>query len=230
MKTVFDSKTLEYMYRYLIKFVGTYRVKPELYGENSDFPRTNKGTIDPTFEDLYIPCRRRIIKHTYIGNDILCICFYDKVKTANNIFNLIKEKYPKIEIELDNSTSDGYIYFDAKDIKKIATIVNPKTSGKSIDPFSNKNLPKVKYKIPSKDLNELYEITKNLTKQETMHFFKETNSKFISGVRTLNGEKFNAKEEYKKSRMSSKEFIHSVGLWDKYLSYVKKHLKTWSKD
>ena len=130
--------------------------------------------------------------------------------------------YCKIEKEICGS--DGFIYFNSKDIKKIATIVKPKTSGAKIDPFSNKNLPKIEYKIPSKDLSELYTLTKDLSKIETMQFFKRVNSDFIKEIKKLNGKAFNGKEEHKKSRLGSKEFIHSIGLWDKYIKYVKKQL------
>lgn len=225
MEYTFTEDTLNYMYRYLLKYVGTYRVRAVYDIEKEDFPRTKTGGIDPTFEDLYINCTRGVIKHTYKGNDILVLCFYEKVGTTNNVYKEIKEKYPKLDIEKEFCGSDGFIYFHAKDIKKIATIVKPKTSGAKIDPFSNKNLPKVVYKIPAKDMAELYSLTEELSKTETMHFYKKVNSDFINGVRKLNGEKFNAKEELKKSRLGSREFIHSVGLWDKYLTYVKKQLK-----
>lgn len=221
----FTKDTLSYMYRYLLKYVGTYRVRAVYDAEKEDFPKTSTGGIDPSFEDLYIDCAKGIIKHTYKGNDILVLCFYEKIGTTNNVYKEIKEKYPKLDIELELCGSDGFIYFNAKDIKKIATIVKPRTSGAKIDPFSNKNLPKVDYKIPAKDMAELYSLTEHLSKTETMHFYKKVNSDFINSVRKLDGKKFDAKEALKKSRLSSRDFIHSIGLWDKYLTYVKKQLK-----
>ena len=226
MKCIFNEDTLNYMYRYLLKYVGTYRVRAIYDIEKEDFPRTKTGGIDPTFEDLYIDCSKGIIKHTYKGNDILVLCFYEKVKTANNIFKEIKEKYNKIDIEKEVCGNDAFIYFHADDIKKIATIVKPKTSGAKIDPFSTKNLPKVNYKIPSKDITELYSITENLSKTETLQFYRKVNSDFISSINKLNGKKINLKEEFKKSRLNSREFIHSIGLWDKYIEYVKQQLQT----
>ena len=225
MNYEFTKDTLSYMYRYLMRYVGTYRVRAVYDVEKEDFPRNESGGIETSFEDLYIDCAKGIIRHTYLGNDILSLCFYDKIGTANNVYKELKEKYPKLDIEFDRQGSDAYIYFNANDIKKIATIVNPRTSGAKIDPFSNKNLPKVMYKIPAKDIADLYEITKDLSKVETMQFFKRVNSDFINGVKKLNNEKFDAKNEFKKSRMGSREFIHSIGLWDKYITYVKKQLK-----
>ena len=63
----------DYMYRYLLKYVGTYRVLAEYDVELKDFPRDETGTIDPSFEDLYIPCRRGVIKHSYKDKDILVL-------------------------------------------------------------------------------------------------------------------------------------------------------------
>ena len=44
----------------------------------------------------------------------------------------------------------------------IATIVKPKTSGKSIPPLSVKNLPKAPYKIPTKDIEAYKNATSHL--------------------------------------------------------------------
>ena len=204
------------MYRYLCKYVGTYRVKAELDLSKNDFPRTATGEVDESFEDLYIPCTRGIIKHTYLGENVLAICCYDHAQQARNIYSALKEKYPRIEIELDDGETDGMIYFYAKDIKKVATICKPKTSGKDIPPFSPKNLPKSDYKIPSKDIQELYKITKDLDKLSTMHFFKSVNAAFLKSL----GKK--VQTEKVASRLGTREFIHSMGLWEKYLKYVKR--------
>ena len=130
---------------------------------------------------------------------------------------MIKKKYPSIDITLEDLGTDILIYFDAKDIKKIATIVKPKTSGAKIQPFSVKNLPKIEYKIPAKDLAELYAITKDLDRQHTMLFFKSVNAKFI--------QKIAKKKALKESRLGTKEFIHSIGMWDKYIKFVSKEFK-----
>ena len=215
-----EVSVTKYMYRYLLKYVGTYRVKAEYDLEKQDFPRTELGTIDPSFEDLYISCSRGcVIKHTYIDKDILVLCFYDKVRTARNVFEELKKKYPAINISYEELDADGFIYFNANDIKKVATIVKPKTSGKDISPFSSKNLPKADYKIPSKDLSELYELTKDMDRIDTLHFFKSVNSEFMSKQTKK------LQEAKKSSRLATKEFIHSSGLWDKYIRFVRKHLE-----
>lgn len=221
MEVNFTTDTLNYMYRYLLKYVGTYRVKSEYDYGTEDFPRDELGKIDSTFEDLYIPCKLGIIKHTYIGNDILVNCFYNKIKTGINTFERIQKKYPKLDIEFEESSPDAFIYFHANDLKYIANIIKPSTTGKSIDPFSKKNLPKVHYEIPSKDLTKLYKLTQNLDRVETLHFFKKINKDFLESI---SSSKINYVIKAKQSKLNIREFIHSENLWDKYLEFVKKHI------
>lgn len=216
------------MYRYLEKFTGTYRVLPDC-DLNDGFPRDEHGNIEESFEDLYIPCRKGVIKHTYKDFDILAICFYDKASTAKNVYTELKNKYPKLDIELDLewkdskgkkvTNNDGYIYFNAEDIKKIATIIKPKTSGASIKWSSNKNLPKVEYKIPEKDLKKVNSILEGLDKTQKMQFARSCNSMFLESI---SNRKYNAKESLKTSRLNAKEYIHSIGKWDEYVKFMKK--------
>lgn len=206
------------MYRYLEKYVGTYRVLAELDIDTNDFPRDEHGNIDKSFEDLYIPCRRGVIKHTYEGNDILAICFYGQLKKGHNTYKELKSKYPKLDMKIEDFGEDCYIYFDADDIKKIATVIKPKTSGAKTSPFSAKNLPKGEYKIPSADLLALYKLTDTMERVEKMHFLKKCNAEYLESIST---KKFDAKADMKTKRLNVKEYIHSRGEWDTYLEFVK---------
>lgn len=107
--------------------------------------------------------------------------------------------------------------FNADDIKKIATIVKPKTSGASVKWNSNRNLPKVQYDIPNKDLKELNNLTKDLSKTEKMQFGRKLSSVFL--------DEYNLKDECKLSRLNNKEFIHSKGMWEEYIKTAKKLIK-----
>ncbi len=206
------------MFRYLEKYTGKYRVLGCLDLRTNDFPRDESGNIDASFDDLYIPCSRgkSVIKHTY-EDDILMVCFYDKANTAKNVYQELKDKYKNLDITLEIIGIDGLIYFHADDIKKIATIVKPKTSGASIKWNSNRNLPKVEYEIPKVDLDRLAKITKSLTKTQKMQFGRKISSEFL--------ESHKIKDEQKQSRLSPKEFIHSKGLWDDYMIRAKREVK-----
>ena len=73
-----NSNIVDYMYRYIEKYTGKYRILPYYDIELEDFPRDLNGSIDESFDDLYIPCKKGIITHTYDDFDKLAICFYDK--------------------------------------------------------------------------------------------------------------------------------------------------------
>lgn len=227
-----NEYVLEYMFRYLEKFTGQYRVLPEFV---DDLPRNEEGEIDESFEDLYIPCRKGVIKHTYKGPDILALCFYDKAVAAKNTYKEIKDKYPDLDIELDLMkldtygkkpkefmSSDGYIYFNANDIKKIATIVKPKTSGASIRWDDPKNLPKVEYVIPGNDIKMYADIINSMDRATKMRFGKTVNNKFLESITKKN---FDAKKELKLSRLGPKEYFHSIGKWDAFIKLAKKTAK-----
>ena len=206
------------MFRFLEKYTGTYRVLGYLDSSTNDFPRDENGNIDSSYDDLYIPCSRgkSVIKHTY-DDDKLVVCFYNKCSTAKNVYKELKDKYKKLDIEFEDCGEDGLIYFNSSDIKKIATIVKPKTSGASIKWNSTKNLPKIQYEIPHDDLKRLTNITKNLSRTDKMQFGRKLSSEFLDSHKL--------KDEQKQSRLSPKEFIHSKGLWDDYMIKAKKEVK-----
>lgn len=213
MEHEIDKNTNKYMFRYLEKYTGMYRVLPEIY---DDFPRDGDGSIDKSFDDLYIPCRKGVIKHTYIGNDILAVCFYGKGSTCKNVVSELKSKYKNLNIEVENGY-DAYIYFNARDIDKIASVIIPRTSGAKIKWDSNKNLSKRSYEIPEKYLNEYNSLLIGMDKYEKMAFSRKCSSEFISSI--------NAKSEMKKSGLNSKEYIYSINKWDDFIKFIKKKLK-----
>lgn len=209
-----------YMYRYLEKYTGKYRVLGEIDKSINDFPRDIDGNIDKSYEDLFIPCSRGkcVIKHTY-EKDILVICFYDKVNTARNVYEELKNKYSNIYLKLELIGIDGLIYFNANDISKIATIIKPRTSGASIKWWSSRNLPKVHYELPKECIEEFNSITKDLDRTQKMHFGRYLSSLFLT--------ENNLKEDQKLSRLSVKEYIHKNGYWNDYLKLAKKEIKTY---
>ena len=135
-----DRKPIEeYMFRYLEKYYGKYRVKAYYDLETLKFPK------DDSFDDLYIPCNRSqaVVKHTYIDYDLLAVCFYDKQPSvAQRAYNDIKNKYPKIDVKLECDGNDSFIYFYDKDIESVADIMKFRTSGSKIKWSRKSNLPK----------------------------------------------------------------------------------------
>ena len=137
----------EYMFRYLEKYHGTYRVLSDYDLHTLDWPRDEEGNIDESFDDLYIPCRKGVIKHCYDDYDKLALCFYNKnASVVKNIYSEIKKRGPERDLELEDMGRDHIIYFYAEDMDKIAPVVVPRKSGAKIrwDAKSNKKLFKKK--------------------------------------------------------------------------------------
>lgn len=198
--------------------MGKYRVLPYYDTQLSDFPRDALGSIDSSFDDLYIPCKKGVIKHTYDDFDKLAFCLYDKrPSVAKSIYDEILKKYPSIDIELVENGSDSYIYFYDKDMTKVSSIIKPKTSGAKIKWSDNRNLPKVNYSIPEEDNKKLSKATEKIPKNRKMIFMKSCNSEFL--------DKFEIKSNVKSSRLSAKEYIHKNNLWDDYIKFIENKVK-----
>lgn len=110
-------------------------------------------------------------------------------------------------------------------MESLESILKPKTSGASISPFSNKNLPKNKnYKIPDEDLIVYKEVIKNLSQKDMILLGKYTKNYIQSLVRKNNPiEKI--KSDMALKGLKGKEYIHSIGLWNEYIDYLRKELK-----
>ena len=134
-----------YMYRYLEKYHGKYRVLSDYDLVTLDWPRDSNGEIDESFDDLYIPCKKGIIRHTYDDYDLLALCFYNKsASVVNKVYDEIKKKHPEVNLRIDEQGRDWFIYFYDKDLDTIADIIKPRTSGARIkwNAKSNKKLMK----------------------------------------------------------------------------------------
>lgn len=209
------------MFRYLEKYVGIYRVLPELDLATNDFPRDEKGNIAKEYDDLYIPCAKGIIKNSY---DYPYLVWYtDKIKTGRKIKELFEEK--KIDIhEYYETDGDVLIWFDESDIKKVAKIVKPKTSGKKISPFSKRNIQTEKssrYIIPEKDIDKYSEIIKDLDKAEKLHFSRSVIKDFYNSLLYNNKKSDKIEEERLNSGLSYKEYIHYLKKWNSFIDYAK---------
>jgi hypothetical protein len=222
MEIIRDNNTDEYMYRYLEKYIGKYRVMAEVDESTGKFPTSS------SFEDLYIPCRRKcVIKHTYYGNDILALCFYDNITTAKNVESDLTKNKIEHKNDFPESCNDWEIIFNAKNIDKVAKIVGAKTSGKNIHPLSVRNLNKKisdRYDIPKEDLDKLYLVTENLNRTDKMHFFRNVNKEYIEYLKTTYD--VDVKTHMKVDGLKLKEFVHMNNYWDDYITFVKNKLKT----
>lgn len=202
-------------FRYLEKYVGTYKVLAEVDPDSNVVIRNN-----PTFEDLYIPCKYGVIKSTY-EPDKLALYILDKPKVGNRI----KTEFISagIYFEDDSTDIDTLLYFKESDLDKVAKIIVPKTRGNKIAPFSVSNNKKSgKYEIPQEDMQRYRKLTESLDLDfaDKVKYFRSILSKFDDIILLEKGDDFDIKQQRKELGLKSKEFIHYLGLWDKYLEFV----------
>lgn len=240
------------MAHYLKKYVGVYRVKAEYDLDTNDYPRLENGSLDPTFDDLYIDCKNDIkIKHgtgnvlsCYIplksrGMNILRQIYKDKIsetlpkEKTSYLENLCKALVDKgILVSAEVLDFEVYFEFKAANIEYIAGLVGARTYGASIQPFSDKNLPKEPYKIPENDLKLYKNAIKNLPArtvqleggQRTMVdglLIKQLNQQFDEIITASQPKGFNINQDRKKKGLRGKEYIHKMGFWQQYCEFLK---------
>lgn len=211
------------MARYLTKYVGTYRVKAMYDLSTNDFPRDEYGNIDPSFEDLYIPCRNKcMIKHAFKDN---LSVYIPSIKRGHNLIKEITDKYGNdIIYDIDETDAEIIFLFKAVDVDKIADVLIATTSGNSISPFSKKNLPKAKYEMPEKDMDRYKEIVKDIPFEKIIKISNIYNA-FDKEIQNKMGKTYDISFKRKLSALKNKEFIHSIGMWDEFIEFLEKEIK-----
>lgn len=226
------------MAKYLYKYIDKYRVLAEYDHSTNDYPRDHLGNLDSSFDDFYIPCQKggKII-HVQ-GNKLMYfmpsnkIChniardiYSEKVGTileditTEQVYDELVKK--DIIIGYEILTGETIIYFKDKNMEYIASKVCPKTNGCKIMPLSVKNLPKGRYEIPESDLKDYKDAIYGV---DDMLKISYLNSEFNKIIQKNKGKSFNIKIETKKVMLKKKEFIHSIGMWDEYVKFLKKEL------
>lgn len=232
------------MSKYLMKYKGTYRIKPNLDLVLNDVPRDEHGAIDPSYDDIYIKCANGAQIYHY-GRSTLC-AYIPSLGRGHNVLIAIAKQLKLID-ELENRdykalydvlTKDGTVFdilendqeiefkFNAKNIDLIASFLNPRTAGADISPFSSRNLPKNSYTIPKDNLEEYLKITDAVPKEDKLQIGLIT-KRFIKDILSKNKlyKSTDIKADMRQKCLKGKEYIHSMGYWDKYLTYLKKELK-----
>lgn len=158
---------------------------------------TNRGKeIDTTKENISII------------NDEL---FQQELKNNNIIFNI------------EETDEEILFKFKAKDFDRLSKYLCPRTHGANISPFSNKNRPKTKYKIPDEDQLAYKKIIQNLPQNQLVLLAHITNS-YLKSLVNKNNSWEDIKADVRLKGLKSKEYIHSIGHWQQYLKYMEKEL------
>lgn len=115
--------------------------------------------------------------------------------------------------------------FNAKDMERLEPFLKPKTSGASISPFSSRNLPKNKdYKIPVEESLRYKAIVEKIGKKRIIELTHMTNS-FLQSLITKKNTWEDIKVDMALKGLSGKNYIHSIGKWKEYISYLERNLK-----
>lgn len=119
-------------------FKGKYRIVPELSLESHDVPREEDGTVDKSYDDLYIKCQ--------FGNKIY---YYGRGTFVAYIPSIIRGK--NILKKLDETNipySDPHIYdsevefkFKTADMDAVANLLKASSFGADITPYRSKKFP-----------------------------------------------------------------------------------------
>ncbi len=242
------------MSRYLMKYKGQYRIKPNLDLELHDFPRDENGSIDSSYDDIYIKCSYGSQIYHY-GHSTL-VAYIPSLGRGHNIL-IALAKDLKLINEEDNSRDYKSLYqtlnenktvfdivetdeeiefkFNAKNIELIAKYLKPLTSGSDISPFSSRNLKKRNdVIIPEEDLNKYKKIINALDKND-LFIVRKITINFLENILQKECKKLNKdfcyKTDMKKQMLSrqAKEYIWTKNLWDSYLNYLKNEIEKYTK-
>lgn len=222
-----------------MKYKGTYRLKANIDQSTNDYPRDINGILET--DDVYIKCTQGCQIYHY-GRGIL-VAYIPSIGRGHNILKALGKELCNI----DEKTSYEELYsallsegtirdilendeeiefkFHNKHIELICKYLKPQLSGANISPFSTKNLPKSDYTIPVDDLSEYLEIIKGVPKDEIL-FISHVTKRFITDIlpKSQGYRSKNIKADMKLKKLKGKEYIHSTGMWKKYIEYLKKEL------
>lgn len=202
------------------KFKGLYRIKVEYDQSTNMFPRKLNGTLEDI--DCYIDCYNNI-RIFYYGKSIL-EAYVPSLIRGHNILKAIKEELNEsIILYIEETSSEVLFRFHANNMSKLEKYLKPKTAGANISPFSTKNLPKTKYSIPDEDLVIYKNIVQKIGQNRIIELTYSTNN-FIKSLATKKNTYEDMKADMALKGLKGKNYIHSIGQWDKYIKYLEKEL------
>ena len=218
-----------------------YRVIPHLTIAN-DFPRDDKGEIEKSFDDYYIPCSRVKAEIYTTGakeNGKEVFVAYTPSRTVRN--DLVKNLSKYIIKESNNDTDktckvspksgtyESDLYFYDCDIKHFAKILKARTKGAKIKPTDKLNLPHDTHKYKAydnmpkdwfKEFKSLYSVPIQRKEKIKVSLVWSVLYKDFGKSIGVNILEDSMKENYKCSH-----YIHKIGEWEAFVEYLKERLK-----
>ena len=186
----------------------------------NQFPRKLDGNYEDI--DVYISCANNITI-SYYGKSILEV-YIPSIGRGRNVVKAIQSELgDNIIFNIKETSQEVLFQFKAQDMEKLEKYLKPKTNCANRSPFSNKNLPKTKYKIPDEDLLRYKDLMKNLSQKDVLSFGLYTNN-FIKSLVTKKNTLEYIKADMAVKGLKGKEYIHSIGKWNEYIEYLKTNL------
>lgn len=204
-------------------YKGVYRLKTEWDKNTKMFPREYTGLFAEN--DVYIDCYKDCRIFHYGGRILEYYC--PSLGRGHNIIKAIKSHFQGENIihNIIESDSEVMFRFNAKDMERFEPFLKPKTSGASISPFSSRNLPKNKdYKIPDEESLQYKAIVEKIGQKRIIELTHATNS-FLQSLITKRNTWENIKADMALKGLSGKNYIHSIGKWDDYISYLERSIE-----
>ena len=202
------------------KFKNQYRIKVPYNLTTNDFTRKLNGNLEDV--DCFIDCQYGN-KIFHYGRDVLQ-AYIPSLGRGHNILKAINEIDQSIIFDIEETDAEILFKFKYSNSDKIIPLLKPKTSGAGISPFSSKNLPRNKgYKIPDEELQSYKDILANIPENERLSIGIITNN-FIKSLATKKNSMENIKADMKLKGLKGKEYIHSIGQWEKYMKYLKENV------
>ena len=150
--------------------------------------------------------------------------YIPSIGRGHNIIKYITENFGQdIIFDIEETDSEVLFKFNAKNDDKIIPLLKPKTSGASISPFSSRNLPRINYKIPDEQFAMYKNIVDKIPRERILDITHSTN-KFIKSLVTKKNTIEKIKADMALKGIKGKEYIHSIGKWNEYISYLKENL------
>lgn len=217
---------------YLMRYKGTYRLLPEIDQATNDFVRDENGDINDN--DTYIACRNGIKVYAF-GHEpdnkvtYWLTAYVPSLQKGRKTVRELQERNIDIRRVIETD-SEVMFNFKAKDIDKIMEKLKPVTLGKNISPHSTKNLPKTNYEIPKENIEEYKEIIGAIPKNDLILIKRITDeflSKIVQRFLRKTDKTITVASDMRRKCMSrtKKEYVHSLGLWNDYISYLKREIK-----
>lgn len=152
------------------------------------------------------------------------LAYIPSIGRGRNIIQKIQETNPSIIYNIEETDEEILFEFKYVNSDKIIPLLKPRTNGANISPFSSKNLPRNnEYRIPDDELDKYKEIIQNVPQNKLLSINVIQNS-FIKSLASKKHPLSELKADMRLKGLRGKEYIHSIGKWDKYIKYLKENL------